>query len=458
MDHRPLESIAELSRRLEIGEVNARELTEHSLERIEQLNPRLNAYVALTAGRARADADEASHRARDGRRRGSLDGIAIAVKDNIDVAGVPTGNGLGGAHAPARADAVCVARLNAAGAVILGKLNMHEAALGGTTDNVHTGRTINSWRDGFTPGGSSGGSGAAVAAGLCVAALGTDTGGSVRLPAAYCGVTGLKPGHGVVSLQGVALLSPQHDHVGVLARSATDALVVLEAMAEAPLGDYALRPAEPTAPLDGLTLARLANFEREATEPEIARLFDDACRMLERLGARLVTLSIPDLDPMQLRRTAFAAFEITAAAEHWSRCQAEPTRYSSELTRYLAWGARVPDTQRREIEASLAAAAAGFTDALARVDAIVSPTAPQAAFAFGQPVPANQSSFTLLANLAGTPAVSVPMGLTASGLPAGLQICTAAGLETKAVALGAAYERATDWRLLDHAVLRALAR
>ncbi len=156
----------------------------------------------------------------------------MAIKDNIDVAGVPTSNGFGGP--PYRipdTDSEVVRRLRAAGAIILGKLNMHEGALGSTSDNPHFGRVINPHRDGYSPGGSSGGSGAAVAAGLCCAALGTDTGGSVRIPAAWCGIVGLKPSYGLVSMRGVVPLSYRLDHVGPLTRTVEDAAVMLNALA-----------------------------------------------------------------------------------------------------------------------------------------------------------------------------------------------------------------------------------
>src|SRR5262249_20509827 len=191
--------IAELSRRIDTGRLDPRDLTRAYVERAGGAGQSLNCYLTLCGERAAAEAAQAAVRAARKQRLGALDGIPIAVKDNIDVAGVPTTNGIGGTHLPAAADAEGIRRLRAVGAVILGKLNMHEGALGAVNDNPHHGRTTNPFRDGYTPGGSSGGSGAAVAAGLCAAALGTDTGGSVRIPAAYCGVVGLKPSYGLAS-------------------------------------------------------------------------------------------------------------------------------------------------------------------------------------------------------------------------------------------------------------------
>jgi aspartyl-tRNA(Asn)/glutamyl-tRNA(Gln) amidotransferase subunit A len=195
--------ITELSRRIEACELDPRHLLNVYLERATGVGRALNCYLALCQESAQAEAEHAAARARRNARLGPLDGIPIAIKDNIDVAGVPTSNGFGGPHPAASADAEVVRRLRAQGAVILGKLNMQEGALGAVNDNPHHGRTSNPFRDGYTPGGSSGGSAAAVAAGLCAAALGTDTGGSVRIPAAYCGQVGLKPSYGRVSARGV---------------------------------------------------------------------------------------------------------------------------------------------------------------------------------------------------------------------------------------------------------------
>ena len=211
--------ISELSRRIAAKELDPVDLAKVYLERAAGIGRSLNCYVALAQASAAQAAEEAAQRARRNARLGPLDGIPIGIKDNIDVAGVPTSNGFGGSHAAASRDAEVVRRLRAQGAVILGKLNLQEGALGVVNDNPHHGRTHNPFREGYTPGGSSGGSAAAVAAGLCAAALGTDTGGSVRIPAAYCGQVGLKPSYGRVSTRGVVPLSLRLDHVGPLART-----------------------------------------------------------------------------------------------------------------------------------------------------------------------------------------------------------------------------------------------
>src|SRR6266446_8838658 len=225
-------SISRLSRLIDSGDVDPTALTRLFIERAEGVGRGLNCFIVLCKETAMSEARAAADRAAAKRRLGPLDGIAVAVKDNMDVAGVPTSNGFGGpAYRVPAVDAAVVRRLRAAGAIILGKLNMHEGALGSTNDNPHFGRAINPHRDGHSPGGSSGGSAAAVAAGLCCAALGSDTGGSVRIPASYCGVVGLKPSYGLVSTRGVVPLSMSLDHVGPLARTVADEAHMLSAMA-----------------------------------------------------------------------------------------------------------------------------------------------------------------------------------------------------------------------------------
>src|SRR5579871_269312 len=263
-------TVTEQSALIAAGALDPLAQTERYLSRIAALDGALRCYVTLARESARAEAAAAQARASAGARRSALDGIAIALKDNIDAAG----------RVPA-ADAPAVRRLRDAGAVILGKLNMEEAALGGVTDNPHFGRTENPHRPGFTAGGSSGGSAAAVAGGLCAAALGTDTGGSVRIPAAYCGIVGLKPTRDLIPLEGVVLLSRRLDHVGLLTRSVGDAALLLAALGDPAPPARAQPPAAPPAP----RLAVLTNFAREAVEPGVAAAFSAALRLLRQAGA-----------------------------------------------------------------------------------------------------------------------------------------------------------------------------
>jgi len=429
-------------------EVSALELTEAYLTRMERLEPRLNAYIARTAEQARAQASAADAR-RD--KLSPLDGVPLALKDNIDVAGVATTCGMAAAGAPVPAeDAEAVRRLKAAGAVLLGKLNMHEGALGATTDNAHHGRTHNPWRHGFTPGGSSGGSGAAVAARLCAAALGTDTMGSVRLPAAYCGVAGLKPTFGLVSSRGLGLLCGPLDHIGPLARSVRDLGLVLEAMAgvhdddpfglAAPAG-WRARPDAP-ASLRGLRVGVVANFDRVETEPDALRAFAAALDLLRREGAQIERIEVPDYDPARARLAGLLWSEADGAAEHAATQSARPEAFSPAFRAMLDFGARAPAMKLAAAQRMLRRAGHEFRRLFERVEVVASPTAAQAAFSFEAKPPANQADLTAPANFAGCPALSLPCGLSSEGLPLGLHLMAAPWREQRLLAVALAVEAA----------------
>jgi Asp-tRNA(Asn)/Glu-tRNA(Gln) amidotransferase A subunit family amidase len=446
-------SIAELSAAFDARRLDPAAVTGLMLARIEAHNPALNAYIRVCAETALATAGEASARAAAGRRRGTLDGIPVALKDNIDLLGVPTSNGFAQSEnlrpwRLPRDDAEVVRRLRAAGAVILGKLNMHEGALGATSDNPHFGTVINPHRAGFTPGGSSGGSGAAVAAGLCAAALGSDTGGSVRIPASYCGVVGFKPSFGLVSTRGVVPLSWHLDHVGPLTRRVEDARILFEALRgfdPACPDSRRSRAGDPVAaPMDGLRLGVLRNFK---VEPAVAAAFAKALRVFERLGGKIREIALSSYDSVRARRAALLRIEADAALIHADLYEQEPERFSPAIRRYLDYGARASATQLAGAERLIDVAAAELERAFDELDAIVSPATPQPAFAFGADPPDNQNAFCILANFAGAPAISVPMGRTEDGLPLGLQIMTARDRDTLALQLAEAYEKATGWRL-----------
>jgi Asp-tRNA(Asn)/Glu-tRNA(Gln) amidotransferase A subunit family amidase len=446
--------IRELSRRIEAGSLDPRDLALTYLQRAGGVGRPLNCYVAMCRESAMVEAGRAAQRAARKQRLGPLDGIPLAVKDNIDVEGVATTNGFGGAHRPAAADAEVIRRLRAAGAVILGKLNMQEGALGAVNDNPHHGRTTNPFRDGYTPGGSSGGSGAAVAAGLCAAALGTDTGGSVRIPAAYCGVVGLKPSYGLVSTRGVVPLSVRLDHVGPLARTVADAALLLSAMAGFdPQSPYARAyPAQDYLPpnagsLEGLRLGVLANFDQQQMQEGIRTAFRQALQALTKLGGKIVAAKLPTYDVVRGRRALFVRVEVEAAAEHGALYRREPARFSPEMRGYLDWGSGASALRLVEADRTMETAAHELGRCFEAVDAIVLPTTPQAAFAFGGKPPDTQGDLTVLANMAGCPAISLPMGADADGLPLGLQIMAPAGEERRVLAIASAYAAAANWNL-----------
>jgi Asp-tRNA(Asn)/Glu-tRNA(Gln) amidotransferase A subunit family amidase len=450
MDHLAFAPISRLSSLIEDGQVDPVMLTEVFLNRAIGVGKQLNAYVALREQDALADARSASERARRRRRLGALDGIPIALKDNIDVAGMPTTNGLGGAPRFPGTDADVTQRLRQAGAIILGKLNMHEAALGGTTDNPHHGRTHNPYKIGYSPGGSSGGSGAAVAAGLCAAALGTDTAGSIRLPASYCGVVGFKPTYWRISMQGIVPLNRRLDHVGPLTRTVADAGSLLEVLADSRFGGKLRNRALQSSPalFSGKTVGVLENFARETIDADVARSFEKALDLMARQGARIVRTALADFDPVAVRHAMFVLCEAGAALEHGELLGREPERFSSGLIRCIRYGSRMTAVQLLEQEREIAPAAAQMLTCLGEVDVIASPTTPQPAFSFERDGLTNLNTFCSLANFTGCPAVSLPIGCGPDGLPHGLQLIAANGRDEDLLAIAHAFEAASGPRIV----------
>lgn len=390
------------------------------LGRIRARNPALRAFIEVDEARAR-DAAAQSERRIAARTARALDGLAVAIKANIDVAGLETSSGLAARLGMiAAADSDVVARLRQAGAVILGTLNMHEAALGADTDNPWFGRAFNPHGEGRTPGGSSGGSGAAVAAGLADAALGTDTLGSVRIPAAYCGVYGLKPTHGAISQQGLELVAADFDTIGPLARD----LETIEALF-AVLADAApARPIRSIGLLAGLGGVRCEMSVLAAYEQALAALRAEGLTPEERL-----TL---EAKPVRLAGFVRASREL---GERLAPLAAErPDGFSDSLKFLLEYGRRCSPAEVADSEAILAEARRAV---IAAVDdgALLLPTAPQAAFAQGGRAPANQADFTALASIAGLPALAIPAGTDADGMPVGVQLVGAAGNERGLIAL-----------------------
>jgi aspartyl-tRNA(Asn)/glutamyl-tRNA(Gln) amidotransferase subunit A len=439
-----------LSAMLDAGETDAVTLTRACLDRITGPGHALNAFITLCADSALREAE--ASRARGTRRLGPLDGIPVALKDNIDAADVPTSNGFGGApwRLPDQ-DAEITRRLREAGAVILGKLNMHEGALGATTNNAHHGRCLNPHDTSRSPGGSSGGSGAAVAAGLCVAALGTDTGGSIRIPAAYCGVVGLKPSFGLISTRGVVPLSYPLDHAGPLTRTVSDAALMLGVLAgfdpactESRPGPVMPSPPSPGA-LKDVRLAVLDNFDVEPTEPAVLEAFAQALTVLRSLGATVDMVHLPGYDPVRGRRAGFLRVEAEAAQIHGALYGREPDRFSAEMKAYLDYGARMPAVKLLDADRIIQTAAFEMTQLAQRYDAVISPATPQVAPAFADRPPDNAGSYSILANFAGLPSISVPMGRDPSGLPLGLQITARHHDEAGLLRIATAYEAASHY-------------
>ena len=411
-----------------------RERTGAMLARIDARNDELHAYIRVMHESALAAADASDARGKAGASLGTLDGAAIAVKDNIDIGGLPTTGGI--AHyrdAIAQADAPVVARLKALGAILVGKANLHEAALGATSDNPWFGRCENPLRAGYTPGGSSGGSAAAVAAHLCDLALGTDTMGSVRIPAAYCGIVGFKPTRGAISLAGVMPLSPTLDHVGLLALTAT-------AVARAWAALQGEGDTQTALDFKGRRVGLVPGLLGVEVVDGVGRMMDEALACLRDAGALLTEARLPGWDAAAVRRDAFVLCEIEGAAVHAEALAQDPEGYSADLRNMLAYGARQTQARRAQITERLNGAADTLNNCLQGIDLLVLPTCPQGAFAHGAPVPHNQADFTVPANLAGAPAISIPWGHDAAGMPLGLQLLARPGMDALLLRLASLLE------------------
>jgi aspartyl-tRNA(Asn)/glutamyl-tRNA(Gln) amidotransferase subunit A len=426
--------VAALAAALGRGEVTAEEATRGFLARIEARDGAIRSFVRVLRAAALAEARASDARRAAGGALGPLDGVPVGVKDNIDVAGAPTSGGIAlYRDRVAARDAYVIRRLRAAGAVILGKLNMHEAALGATTATSCFGRCENPQRAGYTPGGSSGGSGAAVAAGFCAGALGTDTLGSVRVPASYCGTAGFKPTFGRVSTRGVLPLSWTLDHVGFLAPRVADLAPLLEAGADfdresayARRGPRILVPkrADP-ARLAGLRVGRLDLREIEL-EPDVARASARALEVLASLGATVVDVALEGYDFARVRREGLLVSEIEAASVFAGDLAAHPEGFSDELRANLAFGAKQSAVRAAQAYRRLAEVRVTARRVFRAVDVLVVPTTPQAAFAFSAPVPVDQADLTGFANIVGIPAGCVPFGRNADDLPLSVQVMASA--------------------------------
>ncbi len=469
-------SATEIARRVRAGDLRASDVVEAALARIAATEPRVGAFLTIFGERARERAalvDEGIARGDD---PGPLAGVPVAVKDNISLRGAPTtaASRILENYVPPF-DATAVERLERAGAVIIGKTNLDEFAMGSSTENSALGRTRNPWAADRVPGGSSGGSAAAVAARAAAAALGSDTGGSIRQPAALCGVVGLKPTYGLVSRYGLLAFASSLDQIGPLARTVSDCALVAQAIAGHDPRDSTSIPApapDLLSQLDEwprpLRVGIPEEYDRAAQEEDVRRRVGEAVGALGKLGAEVVRVSLPHTD------YGIATYYIIATAEassnlarydgvHYGR-RATGAKDIVELyarSRGEGFGAEV----KRRIFLGTFVLSSGYYDAyylralkvralirrdfdraFERCDVIASPTSPVAAFRLGErtadPLLMYAADvFTVAVNLAGVPAISVPCGLTAEGLPVGLQLIGPPGADALLLRVARGYER-----------------
>jgi aspartyl-tRNA(Asn)/glutamyl-tRNA(Gln) amidotransferase subunit A len=434
---------------LAAGRTTPEALTEACLDAIKRHDPVLRAFVDVRPDLVRDQAASAQRRRREGP-IGRLDGIPVAIKDNFDVAGYPTRAGLPTReNHVARNDAHAIARLRAAGAVLLGKTNLDEGALGAATRNPHFGTTRNPFDLNRVAGGSSGGSAAAVAAGLAPMAVGSDTLGSVRIPASYCGVFALKPTHGEISARGLVPAARRLDAVGILGRSVGDLQVMLQVLAGYDSDDPRSRRRRVALQLPDwnptqLRCGVLPDLAAVGVEPAVAAVFDAAMGKLERELRDRQSLDFSDWPFQKMRRAGLLLMEAEMRNTFADDLADAAHPVSGHFRAMLEYAARKSAADYAAADRILDFAVLKARRVFARVDVLVLPTTPQGAFPIDAPVPASQADLTAFASLSACPAVSIPMGSLPDGMPIGMQFVGAPGSDLRLLELAEVCASALD--------------
>jgi aspartyl-tRNA(Asn)/glutamyl-tRNA(Gln) amidotransferase subunit A len=460
-DEPALMSLTEVAQAIATKQLSSREATRSCLHRIAQWQPRLNAFLSIEAAAALKAADDADAALAKGNNRGPLHGVPLAHKDMYYDAGkVVTCGSRIRRDFVASTTSTALQRLKNAGSIRLGTLQMVEFAYGPTGHNFHYGAVHNPWVFGHITGGSSSGSGSAVAARLTFAALGSDTGGSIRMPAHFCGVTGLKTTWGRISRAGAMPLSQSLDTVGPLARTVEDCALLLGLMAgadpedptasTAPVPDYM---AATTTSLKGIKIGVPTAFYVDDLDPEVARALDDTIAVLKREGADIVKVELPD--QRQLTAASQLVLAVEAAAFHKRWLIERPQDYGPQVLMRLQNGLAIPGVTYLEALRWRGPALAAHIVATAGVDAVLAPVAPVAAPTLAESDVGNGpgaeaviqrlTRFTRPINYLGLPSLSIPSGFTRSGLPVGMQLIGRSFDEATLLGIGAAFQRATDF-------------
>jgi aspartyl-tRNA(Asn)/glutamyl-tRNA(Gln) amidotransferase subunit A len=454
-------SLTEIAQAIATKRFSAREVTQSCLDRIAQWQPRLNAFMAIEAGAALEAADAADAALAKGNSRGALHGVPLAHKDMYYDAGkvVTCGSHIRRDFV-STTTATALQRLKDAGTIRLGSLQMVEFAYGPTGHNAHYGAVHNPWSIDHITGGSSSGSGSAVASRLTFAALGSDTGGSIRLPAHFCGVTGLKTTYGRISRFGAMPLSQSLDTVGPLARSAADCALLLGLMAGAdpddptavsgPLPDYMVASQQS---ISGLTIGVPTVFYVDDLDPEVARVLDQTIAVLKAEGAHIVPVELPNQPQLTAASSLVIAVEAVAFHKRWMI--ERPQDYGPQTLMRLQGGLAIPGVSYLEALRWRGPALSAHLAAMAGVDALIAPVAPVAAPTIAESdvgnspdaeaVIARLTRFTRPINYLGLPSLSIPAGFTRGGLPVGMQLVGRSFDETMLLRIGAAFQRATDF-------------
>lgn len=453
-------SFTQLAEQIQRRELSPVEVTQAYLERIQTIDSKLNSYLTVTVERALQEAKVTEEQIQKGNYLGPLHGIPLAHKDIVATKGIKTtcASKVLKDNVPDD-DATVIERLHTAGAILLGKLNMNEFAT--ISPSVYFGRVNNPWNLAHNPGGSSSGSGAAVAAGLCAGSLGTDTGGSIRIPAAFCGIVGLKATHGRISLQGVTPLSWSLDHVGPMTRTVKDAALMLQALAgydphdvgssETPVSDYT---AKLTHEIKGLKLGVPRSFFSEYTDPEVKNAFDAAVKTLSGLGAQIEEVVLPPLENAWTQ-LALPILNVEANTWHEPYLHNQAEDYGPTVRKFLERGKGASAIEYVKAQRAKVRFRRDMLAACSNVDVLLTP---------GELIPPplhearsvtiNGKEVSLMAalisatcpfNLTGQPALSIPCGVSASGLPLALQIVGKPFDEATVLQVGHAYEGQTEW-------------
>jgi aspartyl-tRNA(Asn)/glutamyl-tRNA(Gln) amidotransferase subunit A len=454
-------TIAEASRLMMDKEVSPVELTQAALERISALNPQLNAFITVLEDRASAAAKAAEQEMMSGQRRGPLHGIPIALKDLCATKGVRTtaGSKILRDHIPTD-DATVALRLAEAGTILLGKTHMNEFAYGPDGDNGHYGRVRNPWNLERITGGSSSGSGAALAASLCLGALGSDTGGSIRIPAALCGIAGLKPTYGRISRYGLTPLSWSLDHAGPMAKTVEDVALLLQAMAgydakdsgsaQLPVPNYG---AALSGEVRGLRIGIPREYFFDMLDPEVEGAVRQAIEVLRSLGASLHDVSWPALRYVTLAALIIVLVEASVFHDAWIRTR--PKDYSPDIALRLKWGLLLPASAYLKAQRLRTLLCREAAQLWRQVDVLLTPATILAAphlrdthVQIGDRQLSTREAMLRAMrpyNLTGLPAMSIPCGFTSTGLPIGLQIAGKPFDEATVLRVAHAYEQQTDW-------------